>query len=76
MATVLRLEGKTNDLLSVDNSRDLKMTRLVYAGEEDPEYQESVDIAITSVDPSRSHPFFNNQLLGKKITITVDAEDI
>lgn len=75
MATVLILEGKANDLLSVDNERNLKMTRFVHAGEEDPEYQEIVDIAITSVDPSRTHPFFNNQILGKKIKVIVEAED-
>lgn len=72
---VLELEGKTNDLLSVDNERNLKMTRLVHANDADPDYNEIVDVAITSVDPSRTHEFFNNKLLGKKIKITVEAED-
>lgn len=72
--TVLQLEGKTNDLLSVDNARNVKMTRLIYDNGADPENEEIVDVAITSVDPSRTHKLFNEELLGKKIKITVEAE--
>ncbi len=72
---VLELEGKTNDLLSVDNARNLKMTRLVYATDADPEYEETLDVAITSVDPSRTHKLFNEKLLNKKIKITIEVEN-
>lgn len=72
--TVLQLEGKTNDLLSVDNARNVKMTRLIYSNGADPENEEIIDVAITSVDPSRTHKLFNEELLGKKIKITVEAE--
>lgn len=76
MATVLKLEGNANDLLQVDNTFDMKMTRLVKVGDEDPASDEVVDVAITSVDPSRTHKFFNDQIVGKKLTVTIDAEDI
>lgn len=72
--TVLQLEGKTNDLLSVDNARNMKMTRLVCDNGADPDNEEMVDVSITSVDPSRTHKLFNEGLLGKKIKITVEAD--
>ena len=70
--TILQVEGNVNDLLSVDNERNIKMTRFVVDNECDPENEEIVDIAITSVDPSRTHQLFNGQLLNKKVKITVE----
>ena len=70
--TILQLEGNVNDLLSVDNERNVKMTRFVVDNECDPENEEIVDIAITSVDTSRTHQLFNGQLLNKKVKITVE----
>ena len=72
--TVLQLKGKTNDLLSIDNARNVKMTRLVYDNGADPENEEIVDVSITSVDPSRTHKLFNEEFWGKKIKITVEAD--
>lgn len=71
--TVLHLEGNVNDLLSVDNERNLKMTRFVLDNDNDPENEEIVDVAITSVDPSRTHKLFNLGLLNKKVRITVEV---
>jgi len=72
---ILELEGNVNDLLSVDNERNLKMTRFVLDSDNDPENEETVDIAITSVDPSRTHKVFNEGLLNKKVKITVETID-
>ena len=73
--TIMKLEGKVNDLLSVDNERNTKMTRFVVDTDNDPENEETVDVAITSVDPSRTHMLFNNQLLDKKVRITIEEID-
>lgn len=76
LTEILRVHGNVNDLLSVDNERNLKMTRFVADSDNDPETDEIVDIAITSVDPSRTHEFFNNKLLNKKVRITIkEIED-
>ena len=69
---ILELEGNVNDLLSVDNERNLKMTRFVLDSNVEPEDEETVDVTITSVDPSRTHEFFNNNLLNKRIRITIE----
>ena len=69
---LFKVEGNVNDLLSVDNERNVKMTRFVLDSDNDPENEETVDIAITSVDPSRTHEFFNNNLLNKRIRITIE----
>lgn len=70
--TILQLEGNVNDLLSVDNGRNLKMARFVVDTDNDPENEEIVDVTITSVDPSRTHKLFNEELLNKKVKITVE----
>lgn len=70
--TILQIEGNVNDLLSVDNERNVKMTRFVVDTGNDPENEEIVDVAITSVDPSRTHKTFNEGLLNKKVKITVE----
>lgn len=72
---VLQLEGNVNDLLTVDNKRNVKMTRLIpdYDDKETTDDEEIIDVAITSVDPTRTHPFFNEKLLGKKIRVTIDV---
>lgn len=70
--TILQVEGNVNDLLSVDNERNVKMTRFVTDDNCDPENEEIVDIVVTSVDPSRTHRVFNEKLLNKKIKITIE----
>ena len=69
---ILELEGNVNDLLSVDNERNLKMTRFVLDSDAEPDDEETVDVTITSVDPSRIHKVFNEGLLNKKVKITVE----
>ena len=69
---ILELEGNVNDLLSVDNDRNLKMTRFVLDNNVEPDDEETVDVTITSVDPSRTHKIFNEGLLNKKVKITVE----
>jgi hypothetical protein len=69
---ILELEGNVNDLLSVDNERNLKMTRFVLDSNVEPDDEETVDVTITSVDPSRTHKTFNEGLLNKKVKITVE----
>lgn len=69
---ILELEGNVNDLLSVDNERNLKMTRFVLDSNVEPDDEETVDVTITSVDPSRTHKVFNEGLLNKKVKITVE----
>lgn len=73
--TILILEGNVNSLLSVDNARNMKMTRFVADTDNDPENEETIDVSITSVDPSRTHMLFNNQLLNKKIRVTIEEID-
>ena len=69
---ILELEGNVDDLLSVDNERNLKMTRFVLDSDVEPDDEETVDVTITSVDPSRTHKIFNERLLNKKVKITVE----
>ena len=69
---ILELEGNVNDLLSVDNERNLKMTRFVLDSDVEPNDEETVDVTIASVDPSRTHKIFNEGLLNKKVKITVE----
>jgi len=69
---ILELEGNVDDLLSVDNERNLKMTRFVLDSDVEPDDEETVDVTITSVDPSRTHKTFNEGLLNKKVKITVE----
>jgi hypothetical protein len=69
---ILELEGNVNDLLSVDNERNLKMTRFVLDSNAEPDDEETVDVTITSVDQSRTHKIFNEGLLNKKVKITIE----
>lgn len=72
---VLTVEGYTNDLLQISNSGEMKQTRLFYLLPESmEENQETLDLCITSTNPFQSFPIFN-QLLGKKIRISVDIID-
>lgn len=71
--TVLQLEGYANDLLTIENEHNFKQTRLVVLDDKNPETDETIDIAITSVDPTRNHPFFNNEIENKRIGITVEV---
>ncbi len=69
---VITVEGYTNDLLGVSNNGEMKQTRLFYLlPESTEENQETLDLMITSTNPYQSFPIFN-QLLGKKIRISVD----
>lgn len=72
---VMTLEGNTNDLLTYEPSRNLKMTRLVDTDEYVDETEgETVDVAITSVSESGEHKWFS-KIYGKKIRVTVEVED-
>lgn len=64
----LKLTGNTNDLLSVSENDELKITRL-FKNDEDLEAT-SVSLELVSNDTTKEHKFFN-QLLNKKIEITL-----
>lgn len=64
----LKLTGNTNDLLSVSENDELKITRL-FKDDEDLETT-SVSLELVSNDTTKEHKFFN-QLLNKKIEITL-----
>lgn len=69
---VITVEGYTNDLLEISNNGEMKQTRLFYLIPENlEENQETLDLTVTSTNPYQSFPIFN-QLLGKKIRISVD----
>ena len=69
---VITVEGYTNELLSVSNNGEMKQTRLFYLmPESEEENQETLDLMITSTNPYQSFPIFN-ELIGKKIRISVD----
>lgn len=68
----LTLEGNVNDLLMVNSTNSMKMTRLIKLDPESKEYDEEIiDIAITSTNEYGSHPMFD-KLLNKKIKIKVE----
>lgn len=68
----LVLEGYTNDLLMVNPSGSMKMTRLIKLDPNNKELDEEiVDIAVTSTNEYRTHPLFD-ELLGKKIRLKVE----
>lgn len=69
---LIELEGNVNDLLSIDNERNLKMTRFIVDTDNDCENEEIVDIVITSVDQSRTHEIFNTKLVDKRVKITIE----
>lgn len=69
---VFSVEGNTNDLLSLSQNGEMKMTRLFYLMPENlEENTETIDVSITSTNPYKSFTLFD-QLLGKKIRISVD----
>ena len=69
---VITVEGKTNDLLEISKNGEMKQTRLFYLLPENLEdNQETMDLTVTSTNPYCHFPIFD-QLLGKKIRITVD----
>jgi len=72
---VIEVEGNTNDLLQVSENGEMKQTRLFYLLPEDlEENKETLDITITSTNPYKSFPVFE-QLLNKKIKVTVEIID-
>ena len=72
---LLQLEGNVNDLLSIDRENGIKATRFVMPSNIDPENGEIIDIAITSSDPTDGHMFFDENLLGENIRITIERID-
>lgn len=75
MKNLLSVEGQADDLFEVSNSGDMKQTRLFYVIPENlEENQETIDLCITSTNPYHEFPIFN-ELLGKKIRISVDIID-
>lgn len=71
----LELEGNTDDLLMVNNDDSMKCTRLVRLDPFSTNIDEEiVDLCITSTNMEGRHPLFD-QLLGKKIKITVEVMD-
>lgn len=71
----LQIEGNANDLLMVNNDNSMKCTRLIQLEPDiKPEEDEILDICITSTNVYGEHPRFD-ELLGKKIRITVEIID-
>ena len=70
MKKFLELEGKVNDLLTVDKEHSVKYTRLFY----DVDYNEIIDVAITSSSTNDRHPIFD-LLLDKDIKVTIEISD-
>ena len=69
---VIVAEGYTDDLYEISNNGEMKQTRLFYIIPDNlEENQETLDLVITSTNPYHSFPIFDN-LLGKKIRISVD----
>ena len=72
---VISVEGYADDLYEISKNGEMKQTRLFYVISENlEENQETMDLCITSTNPYHSFPIFDN-LLGKKIRITVDIID-
>ena len=69
---VITVEGYTNDLLEISKSGEMKQTRLFYLLPENlEENEETMDLTVTSTNPYCHFPIFD-QLLGKKIRLSVD----
>lgn len=70
---IFSVEGNTNDLLSISQNGEMKMTRLFYLMPENlEENTETIDVSLTSTNPYKSFPLFD-QLIGKKIRISVEV---
>ena len=67
----LELEGKTDDLLMVNNDESMKSTRLIKLPDTNEEDEEVIDISVTSTNIWHSHPEFD-KLLGKRIKMTIE----
>lgn len=70
---VFTVEGNTNELLQVSNNGEMKQTRLFYLISDNPEEynEETMDVCITSSNPYKSFPIFD-ELLDKKIRVSID----
>lgn len=69
---IITVEGYTNDLYSVNRNGDMKQTRLFYLIPEDMNGDsETIDLCITSTNPNKEFPIFD-EMLDKKIKITVE----
>lgn len=69
---VITVEGNADDLFEYSHNGEMKQTRLFYLIPENlEENQEALDLTITSTNPYGMFPIFD-QLLGKKIRISVD----
>ena len=73
--TVLKLKGKTDDLLNVSDDGSMVMTRLFkLESDTDVDMEEVIDVSITSVNPDGKHPIFD-KLRGKNLKITIETEE-
>ena len=69
---IITVEGYTNDLYSVNRNGDMKQTRLFYLIPEDMNGDsETIDLCITSTNPYKTFPIFD-EMLDKKIKISVE----
>ena len=69
---IITVEGYTNDLYSVNRNGDMKQTRLFYLIPEDMNGDsETIDLCITSTNPNKTFPIFD-EMLDKKIKIIVE----
>lgn len=69
---IITVEGYTNDLYSVNRNGDMKQTRLFYLIPEDMDGDsETIDLCITSTNPNKTFPIFD-EMLDKKIKISVE----
>lgn len=70
---VITAVGNTNDLLDISENGEMKMTRLFYLLPDNlEENSETFTLEITSTNHYKYFPLFD-QLLDKKIRITVDV---
>ena len=69
---IITVEGYTNDLYSVNRNGDMKQTRLFYLIHEDMNGDsETIDLCITSTNPNKTFPIFD-EMLDKKIKISIE----
>lgn len=69
---IITVEGYTNDLYSVNRNGDMKQTRLFYLIPEDMNGDsETIDLCITSTNPNKTFPIFD-EMLDKKIKISIE----
>ena len=69
---IITVEGYTNYLYSVNRNGDMKQTRLFYLIPEDMNGDsETIDLCITSTNPNKTFPIFD-EMLDKKIKISIE----